>query len=100
MNFKQMNQSELKEFLDITNKLADVMQGKRATNFSAADDDDARRRRTLDDAEKSAKDYARQRATGGTMPSRDAYLLPEEKTIADQTREWLEKKKKMGWYKK
>jgi hypothetical protein len=97
MNFKEMNQSQLKEILGSVNKLADVMQGNRATNnFSA--DDDARRRRTLDDAERSAKDYARQRATGGAHPARDAHLPPEERKIADETRAWIARQKKRGWW--
>jgi hypothetical protein len=94
MNFNDLNNEQLKEILGNVNKLADVME---ATNkFSA--DDDARRRRTLDDAERSAKDYARQRATGGAHPSRDGHLPPEERKIADETRAWIARQKKRGWW--
>ena len=101
MNLKNLNESELKEFLANTNKLADVMQGNRATNFSGDDAADNRRREpTLTDAEKSAKDYARRRATGGVHPSREEHLSKDEKTIVEETKAWIEKKKKQGWWKK
>jgi hypothetical protein len=98
MNLKNLNESELKEFLANTNKLADVMQASRATNFSGDDTDNRSREPMLRDAERSAKDYARQRATGGAHPSRDAHLSPDERKIADETRAWIARQKKRGWW--
>jgi hypothetical protein len=96
MNLKDLNERQLKEFLGVTNKLADAMQANRATNnFS---DDEGARERSLAEAEQSAKDYARQRSVGGTHPSRDGHLSPAERKIADETRNWIARQKKRGWW--
>ncbi len=98
MNLKNLNESELKEFLANTNKLADVMQASRATDFSG---DDAAHQKDLDEAERGARAYAKNRnAGGGTMPSHEAHLSNDEKTIADQTRAWIARQKKRGWFPK
>jgi hypothetical protein len=99
MNFKEMNQSQMKEILDLTNKLADaMMQAKRVTNnFSA--NEDARHKAALDEAERSAREYAKNRnAGGGIMPSRDADLSEQDKAIRDQTKNWITRQKRRGWW--
>ncbi len=98
MNLKNLNESELKEFLANTNKLADVMQASRATDFSGDDTDNRSREPMLRDAERSAKDYARRRATGGVHPSREEHLSKDEKTIVEETKAWIAKKKRLGWW--
>lgn len=97
MNLKNLNEDQLQRFLGGVNKLADAMNANKASSFSG--DDDARTRRTLEDAERSARAYAKNRnAGGGTMPSRDADLSKEEKTIADETRAWIARQRKRGWW--
>jgi hypothetical protein len=98
MNFNDLNNEQLKEILDNVNKLADVMQASRATNFSG---DDAAHQKDLDEAERGARAYAKNRnAGGGTMPSHEAHLPNDEKIIVEETRNWIARQKKRGWFPK
>ena len=93
-NLNGLNESQLKQILDGVERLADSIN--RAAGFTGKDD--ARSQAALEDAERSARDYAKARNAGGTMPSRDAHLSNEEKSIADETRAWIARQRKRGWW--
>jgi hypothetical protein len=94
-NFNGLTEAQLKQLLNGVERLASMLEVK---NFSTGNRSDADRQKYLDEAERDAKAYAKARATGGTMPNRDAHLSHEEKTIADETRAWIARQRKRGWW--
>lgn len=94
-NFNGLNEAQLSQLLNGVNKLADAMNANKASSFSG---NDATRPSDLDEAERSAREYAKSRAKGGTMPRHESGISNEEKSIADETRAWIARQRKRGWW--